>query len=114
MATRSLASRFDNGSSNRNTCGWRTIARPMATRWRWPPESSRGFRSRNGASSRIAAALSTPGRVSAGADLGRRDLADSEPVGHVVEHAHVRVQGVVLEHHRDVAFGRLEGVDDAA
>ena len=27
---------------------------------------------------------------------------------------HVRIQRVVLEHHRDVALGRLEVVDDAA
>ena len=26
-------------------CGSRTMARPMATRWRWPPESWRGLRS---------------------------------------------------------------------
>ena len=32
VCTRSLASRFDNGSSIRNTDGWRTIARPIATR----------------------------------------------------------------------------------
>ena len=44
ICTRSLASRLDSGSSNRNTCGSRTMARPMATRWRWPPESSRGLR----------------------------------------------------------------------
>ena len=42
ICTRSLASRLDSGSSNRNTCGSRTMARPMATRWRWPPESWRG------------------------------------------------------------------------
>ncbi len=42
ICTLSFASRFDSGSSNRNTCGWRTIARPIATRWRWPPESWRG------------------------------------------------------------------------
>ena len=40
------ASRFDNGSSNRNAEGLRTMARPMATRWRWPPESCPGRRSR--------------------------------------------------------------------
>ena len=39
ICTRSLASRFDSGSSNRNTFGLRTMARPMATRWRWPPDS---------------------------------------------------------------------------
>ena len=27
---------------NRKACGSRTMARPMATRWRWPPERSRG------------------------------------------------------------------------
>ena len=32
--TRSLASRLDSGSSIRKTCGWRTMARPIATRWR--------------------------------------------------------------------------------
>ena len=37
---------WTSGSSNRNTCGLRTMARPMATRWRWPPESSFGLRSR--------------------------------------------------------------------
>ena len=32
VCTRSLASRFESGSSIRNTCGSRTIARPIATR----------------------------------------------------------------------------------
>lgn len=32
MVTRSLASRFDSGSSNRKAAGWRTTARPIATR----------------------------------------------------------------------------------
>ena len=32
ICTRSLASRFESGSSIRNTCGLRTIARPIATR----------------------------------------------------------------------------------
>src|SRR5262249_15277002 len=40
--------------------------------------------------------------------------ADLEPVRHVVEHAHVRVQRVVLEDHRDVAILRLELVHDAS
>ena len=42
VETRSAASRFDSGSSNKNTSGSRTIARPIATRWRCPPERSRG------------------------------------------------------------------------
>ena len=36
---RSLASRLESGSSSRNARGSRTSARPIATRWRWPPES---------------------------------------------------------------------------
>jgi hypothetical protein len=45
-------------------------------------------------------------------DLRLGQLGDLQAVGHVVVHAHVRVQGVVLEHHRDVALGRFEPVDD--
>jgi hypothetical protein len=33
-----LGSRLESGSSIKNTDDSRTIARPMATRWRWPPE----------------------------------------------------------------------------
>jgi hypothetical protein len=39
-----------------------------------------------------------------GLDLIRRHLGDLEAIGHVVEHAHVRVERVVLEHHGDVAL----------
>src|SRR3954470_15873099 len=48
ICTRSFASRFESGSSMRKACGWRTMARPIATRWRCPPDSARGLRSRNG------------------------------------------------------------------
>ena len=64
ICTRSLASRFDSGSSNRNTVGSRTIARPIATRWRWPPESSRGLRFRSFESSRMSAARFTRAAIS--------------------------------------------------
>ncbi len=59
MATRSLASRFESGSSNRNTRGWRTMARPIATRWRWPPESCFGKRASRLSSPSIPAAAPT-------------------------------------------------------
>src|SRR3954470_20970510 len=42
ICTRSFASRLDSGSSIRNTFGWRTIARPIATRRRRAPH--RAFR----------------------------------------------------------------------
>ena len=59
ICTRSFASRFDSGSSMRNAAGSRTIARPIATRCRWPPESARGLRLRNGSSPRMRAAFCT-------------------------------------------------------
>src|SRR3954451_5989033 len=59
ICTRSLASRFDSGSSIRNAFGARTIARPMATRWRCPPDRLAGLRSRCCSSSRMRAASST-------------------------------------------------------
>jgi hypothetical protein len=39
ICTRKAASWLESGSWNRSALGSRTIARPMATRWRWPPES---------------------------------------------------------------------------
>ena len=59
VSTRSLASRLDSGSSIRKTLGSRTIARPIATRWRWPPDSALGLRSRNFSRSSSLAAAST-------------------------------------------------------
>src|SRR6266536_695239 len=46
MLTRSLASRLESGSSIKNACGSRTIARPIATRCRCPPDSAAGLRDR--------------------------------------------------------------------
>ncbi len=44
------------------------------------------------------------------------ETADLEAVGHVVVHAHVRIERVVLEHHRDAAIlglqiGHAPGID---
>jgi hypothetical protein len=75
------------------------MARPIATRWRWPPESWRGKRSSSGVRPRISAARPTFWSISALSALGQHQRE-----GHVVAHRHVRVQRVVLEHHRDVAL----------
>ena len=48
------------------------------------------------------------GALDALGDVALGKAADAQPVRHVVEHAHVRVERVVLEHHRDVAILRLE------
>ena len=52
-----------------------------------------------------------PGRFfGAALALLRRDAAHLEAVGDVVEDVHVRIKGIVLEHHRDVAvLGFLAG-----
>src|SRR3546814_9273986 len=47
-------------------------------------------------------------------DLGLAELADLQAIGHVFEHGHVRIQGVVLEHHGNIALGGLQLVDDFA
>src|SRR4029079_9232727 len=59
VCTRSLASRFESGSSIRYTFGLRTIARPIATCWRCPPERFLRLRFRYGPRSRTRAASRT-------------------------------------------------------
>jgi hypothetical protein len=49
--------------------------------------------------------------VDAALDLALRCLTDAKAVAEVVAHVHVRVERVVLEHHRDVALARLEAGD---
>ena len=93
----------------RNACGSRTIARPIATRCRCPPESVRGFFFRIGSSPSTRAASFTRRPISA---FGNDAHLQAE--GHVVVGRHVRIERVVLEHHRDVAVLRRQVVDDAA
>src|SRR5215212_7485436 len=103
--TRSLASRLESGSSITNTWGSRTMARPMATRWRWPPDSCLGLRSSRPSSS-MSATFLTRRSISA-----LSHPPDLEAVGDVVGHRHVGVEGVGLEHHGDVAVLGRQGVD---
>ena len=104
ICTRSSASRLDSGSSNRNALGWRTMARPMATRWRWPPESWRGLRCHSSSSSQDARRL----RRRAPCDLVARHAAHAQAEAEVLLDRHVRVERVGLEHHGDAALGRIE------
>ena len=46
--------------------------------------------------------------------LGRRDAGELQAEGHVLAHVHVRVERVGLEHHRDLALGGGERVDESA
>ena len=105
---RSWASRLESGSSNRKTAGLRTMARPMATRWRWPPESCGGRRSSSssGRASPPPRGCACPSRPC----RALRRAARSRCSGH----RHVRVERVVLEHHGDVPILGLEVVDDPA
>jgi hypothetical protein len=57
VSQRRRGSRLESGSSNRNARGSRTIARPRASRWRWPPDSCAGRRSSNEVNPREAAAI---------------------------------------------------------
>ena len=56
-------------------------------------------------------AAASPTRV---LDLVLGPLAQPQAEGHVLEHRLVRIQRVVLEHHRDVARARRQVVDDGA
>jgi hypothetical protein len=47
-------------------------------------------------------------------DVGRSDVPDLEPEGHVVEHAHVREERIALEHHSGIPPVGRHVVDDPA
>ena len=110
ICTRSFASRFESGSSIRNTCGWRTIARPIATRWRWPPGELPSAAAPGTASGRA----SSPPRRRAPRSCLRVSLRSRRPKAMFSATRQVRVERVVLEDHRDVALLRARVVDDPA
>ena len=91
----------------RNTLGWRTMARPIATRWRWPPESCLGLRCEQLLELQHARRL-----AHAPVDLVLGVVVQPQAEGHVLVDAQVRVERVVLEDHGDVAVARLQVVDD--
>ena len=102
ICTRSAASRLDSGSSNRKALGSRTMARPMATRWRWPPEScARLAVEIVGEVERSRAAFATFWSISS---FGWPGHLQAE--GDVVAHGHMRIERVGLEHHGEAALGR--------
>ena len=105
---RSLASRFDkrlveqkyfrlphDGAAHRDALALAAGELPrLAVEHRADFENARGF-------------------LDAGVDLGLRHAAVAQAIGHVVVDAHMRIERVILEHHGDVALGRLDLVDDA-
>ena len=109
ISWRSCASRFDSGSSIRQTLVSAMIARPSATRCCWPPESCEGFRS-----SSAVRPSSCATRASRWSKLGRGFLSHLDPEQDVLAHAEMREQRVRLEHHRDAPLGRSETGDVAA
>ena len=109
MASRSLASSADSGSSSRNSFGDSASARAIATRWRWPPESLATGRS------------AKPGRwISASSSSTRffcsslRRAADAQRIGDVVADRQVREQRQRLEHHAEIALVRRHRRDVVA
>ena len=74
------------------------MARPIATRWRCPPESWPGLRSRYSVNSRISAA-----RLPA-AFAQFRNLGELQRKLNIFRNSHMWVERIVLEDHCDVAI----------
>jgi hypothetical protein len=81
------------------------MARPSATRWRWPPDSCFGSRSRAARAEDLAGLGDEP------VHLGPRRLPHAQAELEVLADRHVRVERVALEDHRDVALARRDAVD---
>ena len=87
------------------------MARPMATRWRWPPESGAA---KGEIEQRVNGAADILGRpVHALLDLALRRAAQHERKAHIGGNCHVRIERVVLEYHGDVALFRRHAIDNA-
>ena len=100
ISTRRRASSADNGSSINSTFGSLMIARPMATRCCWPPESCPGF---------MASLSLRPGSrhfLHLLVHPGAGKASNAQRIADVLAHRHVRKQRDVLEHHGDIALLR--------
>ena len=87
-----------------------TMARAIATRCCWPPESWPGSLSACASSRTSAERLVDAARRPRPA--ARRCIV--EPEADILAHGHVREQGVVLEHHAEAALLRPQPVDPAS
>ena len=83
------------------------MARPTATRCRWPPESAFGLRSSNSSIPRIIGGL-----PDSFFDLLLGIFTQLEAEGHVLVNGHVRIECVVLKDHCDVPVLRRNVVDE--
>ena len=101
MASRSLASSADSGSSSRNSFGESASARAIATRCRWPPESLATGRSAKPGRWTIFSSSSTRLACSS-----LRGAADAQRIGDVVADRQMREQRQRLEHHAEIALVR--------
>ena len=82
------------------------MQRPSATRCCWPPGQLARL-----AAEQFADAEDLHRALDLLADPGLRHLPVAQPEGQIVVHAHVLVERVVLEHHRDVAVLGRQVVD---
>ena len=106
---RSLASRFESGSSSRNTTGSRTTARASATRWRSPPDKLARLAIEEASMPNMRAAQSTFLRISSS---GHADRAQRKR--DVLFDGEMRIERIALEHHGDIARARRQIGDDVA
>ncbi len=109
ISRRSLASRLDSGSSISTSGGSTTMARAIATRCCWPPDSWPGSLSACVVQPHQRQRLVHPPR-----DLRLRPALRRQAEADVAPHRHVREQRVVLEHHAEAAILRPDLVDAAA
>ena len=109
ICSRSFLSSAPSGSSISTRSGSKTKARATATRCCCPPESCAGRRFSKPDSSTMARG---PGDLFL--DLRGSHFPHLQRKGEVLPNAHMRKQGVILEHHADAALVRGQGVDGLA